>query len=80
MVSIGMAVNSTMLNPLESIGRIAARVLGISRDSTGGTSKTQLDGSMVFGRYDRAKVMGLAYRQSYDVRPGRFAAQACSST
>lgn len=63
MMAIGMGANSTMLNTLKSTGKIAARVFGIFWGRTGATSRTQLDGSMVFGGYDRAKVTGPAYTQ-----------------
>ncbi|KAH8909281.1 acid protease [Coniochaeta sp. PMI_546] len=62
-MAIGMGANSTMLNMLKSTGRIASRVFGIFWGRTGATSRTQLDGSMVFGGYDRAKVIGQPYTQ-----------------
>lgn len=62
-VAIGLGTNSTMLNMLISTGKIASRVFGIFWGRQGATAGTQLDGSMVFGGYDRAKVVGQPYTQ-----------------
>lgn len=63
MMAIGMGVNSTMLSTLKSTGKIAARAWGMFWGREGATRETQLDGSMVFGGYDRAKVVGQPYTQ-----------------
>lgn len=63
MMAIGMGANSTMLNSLKSSGKIASRVFGMFWGREGATSRTQLDGSLVFGGYDRAKTVGQPYTQ-----------------
>ncbi|ERS95387.1 hypothetical protein HMPREF1624_08265 [Sporothrix schenckii ATCC 58251] len=69
MMGIGLGTNSTLLNLLASSGQIASRSWSYFWGRTtvpGGASGTseQLDGSVVFGGYDRAKVTGAKYTQS----------------
>jgi hypothetical protein len=63
MMAIGMGTNSTMLSSLKDTGKIAARVWGMFWGRDGATRETQLNGSMVFGGYDKAKVVGEPYTQ-----------------
>jgi hypothetical protein len=68
MMGIGLGTNSTLLNFLVSTGQIASRSWSYFWGRTtvpGGKSSTsqQLDGSVVFGGYDRAKVTGTKYTQ-----------------
>ncbi|KAK4230315.1 aspartic peptidase domain-containing protein [Podospora fimiseda] len=61
---IGMGANSTFLSALKSSGKIAVHSFRIFWGRQGANSKTQLDGNIVFGGYDRAKVSGQPYTQS----------------
>ena len=68
MMGIGLGTNSTLLNWLVSSGKIASRSWSYfwGRTTVTGASSSsseQLDGSVVFGGYDRAKVMGTKYTQ-----------------
>ncbi|CAK7235392.1 hypothetical protein SCUCBS95973_009254 [Sporothrix curviconia] len=68
-MGIGLGTNSTILNLLVSTGQIASRswsfFWGRTTVPDGASSSTaqQLDGSVVFGGYDRAKVTGTKYTQ-----------------
>lgn len=64
MMGIGLGTNSTILNWLVSSGQIASRSWSYfwGRTTVSATSE-QLDGSVVFGGYDRAKVTGSKYTQ-----------------
>lgn len=55
---MGLGVNSTLLSALTSTGAIASRSWGFWEGWTGANSSTQLDGSLVLGGYDAAKVTG----------------------
>ncbi|KAF2158002.1 hypothetical protein K461DRAFT_28340 [Myriangium duriaei CBS 260.36] len=55
---LGLGANSTLLNTLKSAGRIASRSFGMFYGLTGATPSAQMDGSLVLGGYDRAKVVG----------------------
>lgn len=59
MMAIGLGTNSTLLNALRASGRIASRSYSYfwGRTIPGGAGR-ELDGSVVFGGYDRAKVAG----------------------
>ncbi|KAK3328667.1 aspartic peptidase domain-containing protein [Cercophora scortea] len=63
-MSVGMGFNSTFLSALQSSGKIAARAWGMFWGRQGANSNTQLDGSMVFGGYDKAKVTGQPFTQT----------------
>ncbi|CAK7210117.1 hypothetical protein SBRCBS47491_000662 [Sporothrix bragantina] len=68
MMGIGLGTNSTLLNWLVSSGQIASRSWSYfwGRATVPGASSTpseQLDGSVVFGGYDRAKVTGDKFTQ-----------------
>ncbi|RYC57549.1 hypothetical protein CHU98_g8664 [Xylaria longipes] len=73
MMALGLGANSTLLSSLEAGKRIASRVWSMFYGLTGSNSNAQLDGSLVFGGYDRAKVSGKAYTQK--LRPD----QRCST-
>ncbi|KAK3360426.1 aspartic peptidase domain-containing protein [Lasiosphaeria hispida] len=62
-MAIGMGMNSTFMSALVSSGMIATRAWSIFWGRQGATRNTQLDGSMVFGGYDRAKVTGTPLTQ-----------------
>ncbi|PGH17824.1 hypothetical protein AJ80_04647 [Polytolypa hystricis UAMH7299] len=65
--SLGLGPNSSVLHALQSARRIASRSWSMFWGQTGATENTQLDGSFIFGGYDRAKVSGNEY--SYDLSP-----------
>ncbi|KAI0095828.1 acid protease [Hypoxylon sp. NC0597] len=56
MASIGLGTNSTFLNKLQESGRIASRTWSFFWGRNGGSSTSQMDGSLVLGGYDRAKL------------------------
>ncbi len=58
MNSIGLGSNSTLLNALVSAGDIASKTWALSQGWTGAESSQQMDGSLVLGGYDMAKVTG----------------------
>lgn len=62
-MALGLGSNSTILNVLKTSGQIASRSWSMFWGRTGATANTQLDGSFVFGGYDRAKVSGANYTQ-----------------
>ncbi|EPE04026.1 aspartic-type endopeptidase [Ophiostoma piceae UAMH 11346] len=65
MMGIGLGTNSTLLNFLKSTGKIASRSYSYFWGLTvAGTSASSLDGSVVFGGYDKAKVAGTKYTQA----------------
>jgi hypothetical protein len=62
--NIGFGVNSTFLNALQAAGKIASRSYSWWWGRTGATEDAQMDGAIVFGGYDRAKVTGKPYTQN----------------
>ncbi|OTA79564.1 hypothetical protein M434DRAFT_402045 [Hypoxylon sp. CO27-5] len=56
MASIGLGTNSTFLNKLQESGKIASRTWSFFWGRNGGSSTSQMDGSLVLGGYDRAKL------------------------
>ncbi|KAI0835924.1 acid protease [Hypoxylon sp. FL0890] len=56
MASLGLGTNSTFLNELQESGKIASRSWSFFWGRNGGSSTSQIDGSFVFGGYDRAKL------------------------
>ncbi|KAI1948347.1 hypothetical protein LOZ57_002698 [Ophidiomyces ophidiicola] len=64
--AMGLGANSTMLRSLKSAGRIASRSWGMFWGRTGATKGSQLDGGVVLGGYDRAKVSGQNYTYNLD--------------
>ncbi|TGO74448.1 hypothetical protein BELL_0282g00100 [Botrytis elliptica] len=73
-MAIGLGTNSTILNTLYSSGQIASRTWSMFWGRTGATAATQLDGSFVFGGYDRAKVTGSNYTRNLS-----YSKTSCSS-
>ncbi|RYP07315.1 hypothetical protein DL765_009192 [Monosporascus sp. GIB2] len=63
MMAFGLGEDSTILRALRSGNHIASRTWSIFFGWTGANSNTQLDGTFVFGGYDRAKVYGQGYTQ-----------------
>lgn len=62
-VAVGLGRNSTVLSTLKTAGQIASRSWAMFWGRTGATKETQLDGSFVFGGYDRAKAVGENFTQ-----------------
>jgi len=56
MNTLGLGRNSTVLNTLIDAGRIASRSWGYFRGWTGAEAKFQMDGSLVLGGFDAAKI------------------------
>ncbi|KAJ8124325.1 hypothetical protein O1611_g9317 [Lasiodiplodia mahajangana] len=67
MMALGLGSNSTVLSALKAGNRIASRVWSIFYGLTGGYSNAQLDGVLVLGGYDQAKVSGQGY--TLDLQP-----------
>ena len=55
---VGLGVNSSLLNILLSAGAIASRTWALFHGWTGAESEHQMDGSLVLGGYDAAKLTG----------------------
>ena len=55
---IGLGTNSSLLNTLLSTGAIASRTWALFQGWTGAESEHQIDGSLVLGGYDTAKMTG----------------------
>lgn len=53
----GLGSNSTILNTLVSMEKIASRSWSWWWGQTGATDEAQMDGSIVFGGYDKAKTL-----------------------
>jgi len=58
MNAMGLGRNSTMLNALHSAGTITSRSWSLFWGLTGADANSQMDGSLVLGGYDAAKVTG----------------------
>ena len=58
MSTIGLGINSTLLNTLVETGKIASRTWSMFNGFTGSQSQNQSDGILVLGGYDEAKIMG----------------------
>ena len=56
--ALGLGANSTVLNALHSTGLIASRSWSLFWGLIGGDTSSQMEGSLVFGGYDAAKVVG----------------------
>lgn len=69
-VAFGLGANSTILNTLKQTSKIFSRSWSLFWGRNGGTSSSQLDGSIVFGGYDRAKVSGPKYVQALSKSAG----------
>lgn len=64
MMAIGLGTNSSVLNALKSGKEVLSRTWSMFHGWTGASSRTQHDGTFVFGGYDRAKVSGRGYSMS----------------
>lgn len=56
--ALGLGQNSTLLSTLKDAGYIASRSYGYWWGENGATSNAQMDGSLVLGGYDAAKIQG----------------------
>jgi hypothetical protein len=61
MMAFGLGANSSILNALKASGNIVSRTWSMFHGWTGASTKSQVDGTFVFGGYDRAKVSGRGY-------------------
>jgi hypothetical protein len=61
MMAIGLGQNSSILNALTSTKTIVSRTWSMFYGWTGDDSRSQAEGTFVFGRYDRAKVTGPSF-------------------
>ncbi|KAF0325620.1 hypothetical protein GQ607_007062 [Colletotrichum asianum] len=68
MMGLGLGLNSTILRVLKDSGKIASRTWSLFWGRGFGMS-SQLDGHLILGGYDRAKVSGKRYTQS--LTPGK---------
>lgn len=67
MNAIGLGTNSTFLNHLINTKQIASRSWSMFWGQVGANSFTQMDGSVVFGGYDKAKIVpGKNLTQKFD--------------
>lgn len=69
MMAIGLGANSTILTALKKRNQITSRVWSMFFGWTGANSNTQLDGTLVLGGYDRAKVSGKGYTRRLQSDP-----------
>jgi hypothetical protein len=59
--SLGFGMQSTILNGLSNAGLIASRTFSMFFGLTGASKDHQMDGSLVIGGYDAAKIAGQNY-------------------
>ncbi|KAK7757026.1 hypothetical protein SLS62_001042 [Diatrype stigma] len=74
-MAIGLGDNSTILRVLKDGNHIASRTWSMFFGWTGATYNAQLDGTFVFGGYDRAKVDGQGYPQDLNQQDPRCQTQ-----
>lgn len=67
--ALGLGSNSSILNSLKNSGLIASRTWSMYWGLEGGSSSVQMDGSFVFGGFDRAKVDGDNFTQPLGNNP-----------
>lgn len=67
--ALGLSSNSTILNALYSTGLIASRSWSLFWGFIGGDASSQMDGSLVLGGYDAAKVVGDNYTDGLTTDP-----------
>lgn len=65
--ALGLGPNSSVLHALQSTGNISSRSWSMFWGRTGATRNTQMEGTFIFGGYDRAKTSGDNY--TYDLKP-----------
>jgi hypothetical protein len=68
MNSIGFGLNSTLLSWLKSAGHIGSRTYSIFWGLAGASGTAKMDGSVVLGGYDNAKILGKKYLKSFSSR------------
>lgn len=56
--ALGLGQNSTLLSTLKNAGHISSRSYGYWWGENGATSNAQMDGSIILGGYDAAKIQG----------------------
>ena len=66
--SIGLDFNSTILSWFKAAGYIGSRTYSIYWGLAGATGAAKMDGSMVLGGYDYAKVRGQKYQRNFGSR------------
>lgn len=64
-MTLGLGINSTLLNVLKSSGKIASRTFSFFAGRMGGIPSAQMEGSMLFGGYDKAKVTGRKFTSPF---------------
>ena len=66
---LGLGLNSTLLKELETAGAINSKTWSMFQGWSGAEASQQMDGSLVLGGYDRAKVTGsnVTIPMQYDV-------------
>ncbi|KAI0536934.1 aspartic peptidase domain-containing protein [Xylaria digitata] len=70
MMGLGLGSNSTVLSALKTGKHIASRVWSMFYGLTGADDYAQLDGILVLGGYDKAKVSGQPYTLDLQIKPG----------
>jgi hypothetical protein len=65
---IGLDFNSTLLSWLKTAGYIGSRTYAIYWGLAGATGTAKMDGSLVLGGYDYAKVQGKKYSKTFESR------------
>ncbi|KAI0509508.1 hypothetical protein F5B22DRAFT_648933 [Xylaria bambusicola] len=68
-MGLGLGSNSTVLPALKDGKHSNSRVWIVFYGLTGADDNAQLDGILVFGGYDEAKVAGQPYTQDLEIRP-----------
>ncbi|KAF2970996.1 hypothetical protein GQX73_g2552 [Xylaria multiplex] len=69
MMGLGLGSNSTVLSALKTGKHIASRVWSMFYGLTGADDYAQLDGILVLGGYDKAKVSGQPYTMDLQIQP-----------
>lgn len=72
---LGMGANSTFLTALKDAGHISSRSYGYWWGLEAATSSASMDGQLVLGGYDAAKIMGQNY--TFPLQPGVAVATSC---
>ena len=70
MNSIGLGLNSTFLNALNASAAISSRTWGVFMGLAGAIPAQQMDGSLIIGGYDAAKVVGPNITQNFTIDQG----------
>ncbi|KAI9826349.1 MAG: hypothetical protein M1832_000266 [Thelocarpon impressellum] len=70
MNSLGLGRNCSLLNSLKLAGAITSRTWGLFNGWTGIDAANQMDGSLVLGGYDEAKVSGPKVTENFTLNQG----------